>query len=333
MSRVGIGLGIALEVWLLVGCGGGEGGKDALIAEAAADADVKDGPAPAADAPTGWGPRLMAYPGQWAVGSHVALAYDDRLWVMGGLRALSSSSERNDVWFTRDGASWMLATEHAGWSPRSMFAAAVFQGEMWVIDGARLGDVWRSADGVTWTKVDGNPFPPRYAHQVAVFHDRLFIIAGYGVTGASIGDVWSSADGKTWKQETALAEFGVRHGATAFVFDDRLWLAGGYGNGPMADVWSSADGAHWTLVTAAPAFPRRRGAAGVVFGGRMWILGGDGVPSSHPLLDAWSSSDGVLWNLEPQGPWTNPIYDLTATSFAGAIWVISGDGVWKTNAP
>ncbi len=71
-----------------------------------------------------------------------AVAWNGRLWVMGGTRLFRS----NDVWSSADGASW-VAHGAAGWSPRFALASTVFRDRVWVLGGKESGgrftnDVW-----------------------------------------------------------------------------------------------------------------------------------------------------------------------------------------------
>ena len=71
---------------------------------------------------------------------------------------------------------------------------------MWLIDGARLSDVWTSTDGAAWTAVPQvAPVPARYGARALVFDGKLWILGGYGGDlGTQLNDVWSSTDGATW---------------------------------------------------------------------------------------------------------------------------------------
>ena len=73
----------------------------------------------------GWKPR--AY--------HVALAYDDKLWVLGGGNYTPEYFVYNDVWCSEDGENWTEVTGAAAWSPRIWFSGAVHRDRMWVLGG------------------------------------------------------------------------------------------------------------------------------------------------------------------------------------------------------
>lgn len=53
-----------------------------------------------------------------------------------------------------------------------------------------LGDVWHSADGITWTKLDATEtFAPRHEPTVYIANDRLLVVAGN--TWPVVNDAWA----------------------------------------------------------------------------------------------------------------------------------------------
>jgi hypothetical protein len=68
----------------------------------------------------------------------------------------------NDVWRSRDGASWELVTASAGWSPRPGHQCAVIYDNIVCFGGFGLPenpmDVWVSPDGVSWEQVSDAPW-------------------------------------------------------------------------------------------------------------------------------------------------------------------------------
>ena len=149
-----------------------------------------------------------------------------------------------------------------------------------------------------------------------------------------------------WVQVTEAAAFPPRDGAGALVFQDKMWLIGGWNprdkvTNPIQsdcnnEVWCSENGADWTLVkpnthlddaTFDPAsdWEARHTAGYAVFQDKMWIVGGD------PLLgryqdDVWHSEDGKTWHWVNQGqpvPWRPRCLHCTFV-FQGKIWILGG---------
>ena len=52
------------------------------------------------------------------------------------------------------------------------------------------------------------------------------------------GDAWFSRDGKEWTQLASKVVWKARHEHSAFVFRDKLWIAGGHAKPLSNEVWS-----------------------------------------------------------------------------------------------
>ena len=137
-----------------------------------------------------------------------------------------------------------------------------------------------------------------------------------------------------WRCVTENAAFAARDGAGALVFQDKMWLLGGWNPGdkvhfPLicnSEVWSSADGASWTLENPQAPWEGRHTAGYVVHNGRMWIVGGD-CNQGHYQNDVWSSADGIHWELaNDHVPWAPRVLHYTL-SFDGRIWVMGGQTI------
>lgn len=133
-----------------------------------------------------------------------------------------------------------------------------------------------------------------------------------------------------WVKVTDKADFAPRDGAGAFVFKNRMWIAGGWNpfdkvHFPKicnSEVWSSKDGKHWVLETYAP-WEGRHTAGYVVFKGFMWIIGGD-ANQHHYQNDVWKSSDGINWVMVCDNvPWGPRVLHYTVV-FKDKIWVMGG---------
>ncbi|MBM1107921.1 hypothetical protein JQC67_17330 [Aurantibacter crassamenti] len=110
---------------------------------------------------------------------------------------------------------------------------------------------------------------------------------------------------------TTSAPFSTRAGHTSVVFDNKIWVIGGYnGDGSINggvdffnDIWSSTDGINWVLETSNPGFAGRHDHASIVYDNKIWVIGGKAfdVPgravnaSSRDMQDVWNSSDGINW--------------------------------------
>jgi hypothetical protein len=140
-----------------------------------------------------WSPR--AY--------HQALAYGDRLWILGGGNYVPKYQANNEVWSSRDGKTWERMTASAGWSPRLWFTSAVYRDRMWVLGGwsnepaRNWGDVWSSADGQHWESLPtARCWKERHEHSTFVFQDRLWVVGGHAQPLNS--EVWSLSIPPDW---------------------------------------------------------------------------------------------------------------------------------------
>ncbi len=100
---------------------------------------------------------------------------------------------------------------------------------------------------------------PRSGHASAVFKGKLWIFGGYnpnarGEASSYLSDVWYSEDGYEWKAATLAAPWKGRRGHKVVVFNNALYLIGGYRvrmdgetsyGGAANDVWKSTDGIVW----------------------------------------------------------------------------------------
>ena len=169
--------------------------------------------------------------------SHTSVAFDDKLWVLGGY----DGSNEDDVWYSSDGVTWTQATPSADWSERSYHTSVIFNDQIWMPD----NDVWYSEDGITWAQATASSgWSGSYSHTSVAFDDKLWMIGGYGgysgINHIYLHHSWHSADGVTWQQVSATENWSARAGHTSVVFDDKLWVIGGYyDRDELNDVWYS----------------------------------------------------------------------------------------------
>ena len=151
-----------------------------------------------------------------------------------------------------------------------------------------------------------------------------------------------------WINVTATAAYAPRDGAGALVFNDFLWLLGGWNPYDKAhfpricnnEVWRSEDGARWTLIKpntfkderfdSKSDWEGRHTAGYVVYKNKMWIVGGD-ANQGHYQNDVWNSDDGRTWTDVNQGrdvPWGPRALHYTLV-FDDKIWVMGGQTMPK----
>lgn len=152
---------------------------------------------------------------------------------------------------------------------------------------------------------------------------------------------------------TTAADFSPRAWHTSVVFNNKIWVIGGYnGDGTLNggtdffnDIWSSVDGISWTLETANAGFSARYDHSSVVFDNKLWVIGGKafdvpGRASNAPfedLNDVWSSTDGVNWTQVTANAPFSIRGGHTLDVLNGKLYLISGgfnsfgtEEIWST---
>jgi hypothetical protein len=184
-----------------------------------------------------------------------------------------------------------------------------------VAGGVVEGAIWVSADGQSWTAIDGSGLFWLTEEQADEGQSQHFTdltsgpagLVAVGIEGYD-GMAWTSADGLTWSRAADDEALGGND-----IQEIRRVIAGGPGyvavgrNGSTAGVWTSPDGETWTLIEnevfgsysePADAFDVAALPSGLVvvgYGGELtpdrWGLswGGD-TPA------VWVSRDGLAWD-------------------------------------
>jgi len=121
-------------------------------------------------------------------------------------------------------------------------------------------------------------------------------------------------------------QFRPRDGAGAVVFQNKMWLLGGWNPANTPDtndqIWSSSDGSNWDFVCNAP-WERRHMAGWLTYNDRLWVIGGDNN-SGHYQNDVWSSADGLNWVEETASvPWAGRATQYTVV-FNNLMWLMGG---------
>lgn len=126
---------------------------------------------------------------------HAVLAFNNKLWVLGGGNYLPTYEAHNDVWSSPDGIHWTQATAKAPWHERIWFSAVVYKNRMWVLGGwsnkpsVNWNDVWYSADGVHWKELKTDSvWSKRHEHSAFVLDNKIWVAAGNA--WPCTNDVW-----------------------------------------------------------------------------------------------------------------------------------------------
>lgn len=234
------------------------------------------------------------------------------LWAVGSAQQMNVTADK--VWYSGDyGATWTLAAS-------SIWGAGVYRGnqtplvvnkQVYVFGGNDAGglqvaEVWRSANGTTWTQLTAAAaFGACRYPRIVYLNGTFYFLGGETGDGTSTNtwtnSVYSSTDGITWSLVTATPSWGGTTAGTkrsrygVCVHNGRMYVAGGstysgsytYKN----DVWYSTDGSTWTQATASATWSTREIATIFNCSGIMVIFGGSG---SNPER-LYYSTNGSTW--------------------------------------
>jgi len=261
---------------------------------------------------------------------HSFLVFNDALFIIGG--------NRSDAWSSSDAVNWTMLTTTAPFGKLFGHATVVFSRRLWIIGGKTgpakySSPVWSSSTGVQWQQEGTLPFTKRHYHTATVFQGKIWVIGGIGdsETEPFLNDIWSSSDGRSWNRVTDNAPFGKRYGHSCIVYNNQLYLFGGFNDAvgsqtTYRDVWRSPDGVTWEKVTATAPFSGSNYHAACIFDNRLWAVGGytrrDGTDSFSDIL---FTNDGTAWtNLTPDKK-TDDRFFCAAVSFNGKIIISPSD--------
>ncbi|WP_165389039.1 kelch-like protein [Aquimarina brevivitae] len=145
--------------------------------------------------------------------------------------------------------------------------------------------------------IENATFPGRRNHSSVVFDGKIWVIGGQQdlATNSASNDVWFSEDGSTWTAATLSAPFTARANHTSVVFDNKIWVIGGFDAAAnyRNDVWFSSDGINWSEATADAPFSARLGHSSVVYDNKIWVISGRSAAGYES--DGWYSTDGITW--------------------------------------
>ncbi|MDD5382343.1 MAG: kelch repeat-containing protein [Candidatus Margulisbacteria bacterium] len=224
--------------------------------------------------------------------AHTSVIFNNKLWVIAGIKDSSLPLVTNEVWSSGNGANWTLAGR-AGFFARFGHSSVVHNGKIWVLGGAgppqATNEVWSSPDGVNWTLETLAPWPARFYHKSVVFDGRIWVVGGFDGSNC-FRDVWHSVDGVTWTQATATTAFSGRINFALASYDSKLWVIAGVDQNsrPLNDAWYSADGITWAPATHNAGYDPRIFPEVAVFKNKIWLVGGVCVePVETFFNDAW----------------------------------------------
>ena len=278
--------------------------------------------------------------------------FNGKYWLLGGWSEgypeWDWNQTTNEVWSSADLANWTLELPHdsnppitgagARWRPRHTFGSVVWNGYLWVVGSDQIdscrGDIWRSADGVTWERVlEEAPWGSKRMPVVGLYQGWLHVIGGEidepPLIGPASTQHYRTKDGVHWEQLPDVPF--ARSGIYRLVEHCGLLLVIGGNSGPEADrqlhndTWAW-DGTVWHQQSASAPWSPRMWIDVAEYDGKTWALAGR---SLQGLIGdeggAWYSTDaGVTWH-EVSPPWGNTHADGVEATDADGIVYASGN--------
>lgn len=255
--------------------------------------------------------------------------FNDKFWILSGWTG-DSSNPNKEVWYSSDMRVWNLATAEGPFEGDANFV--VFQGKMWAFDGdaytSTNGQVWekvaeelpfspaarvivfqdtlwavkhrsvfKSHNGTHWqTVTEEAPWPNRELPGFQGFNGKLWLFGGapyHQAENAAYRDVWASADGLHWTKEADTAAFPSRSWFGTAIFDNKMWMLGGwdyFAQDDVADVWFTEDGIHWEQFVSTAHWTARHAPYVWTARDALWIGAGYYTLHSGLLNDIWRLS-------------------------------------------
>lgn len=194
----------------------------------------------------------------------------------------------------------------------SYSAIVVWNGQLTAIGAT----IWRSPDGVHWTRqnlADGVTAAPGPVPIRADENSRAVVLgAALYFLQPDSGEVFQSVDpnAAVWSDLGPIPGFTARCATAVFVLDGKIWVVGGGAcdySQVFNDTWSSPDGVNWTQSTKPAAWSARMWPCVVMSNdGVAWLAGGyaptdwtnlDGIVPRYGAnhSDVWYSKDGSDW--------------------------------------
>ncbi len=244
--------------------------------------------------------------------SNKMVEFNGKIWSVGGYQnGASYPNQSSEVWVSSNGSNWEFVTS-GQFDSRVAHSLTVFDGKMWLIGGisnseSGLSDVWFSSDGFDWKLATNTPaFGSISFHSTTVFNNKLIVFTA--------NEIWSSTDGIGWNL-MAQNIFPARSGAELTVFNDKLYIIGGYAcyetyfdeetgfdicyETYYNEIWESNNGTDWSQVSCSlPIFNGISSFSTSIYKKRCWIIGGWRAAAkggSYASDEMWYSNNMKDW--------------------------------------
>jgi N-acetylneuraminic acid mutarotase len=201
---------------------------------------------------------------------HGAIVVGDKIYVIGGRK--DGTYYYDDIWESGDGKTWtevsLTDEETEDLGERAGMAVATDGSDIYIQGGYTADYQLAEVDQGDWKKIrrfsptdstlevlsrpGGSYYDNRALMGMVPYDDHLYLFSGvdlkreYNMDYSSLYSTWvytlpddSDSDG-SWEMDSSGSGFGPRHGYAAEVFDDKIWILGGWAyTGAKNDVWTA----------------------------------------------------------------------------------------------
>jgi hypothetical protein len=217
------------------------------------------------------------------------VVFKNKMWAFDG-----------NAYYSEDGMTWTKASNSVPFTDLYT-RIIVFNDHLINITGQ---SVYKSSDGVTWEKVTENaPWDSRKVFHLIAFKNKIYFLGGVSNYGTAFtvhyNDIWVSESGSEWSNLTENAPWEGRLWPSIAVYDNKLWLMGGwsynkdtggylsnYGN--QNDVWYTENGLDWIQLVEPIVWLNRHASYSMIFQDNLYLFAGYGGGGISRLFnDAW----------------------------------------------
>jgi hypothetical protein len=218
---------------------------------------------------------------------------EDRLVALGSITAKRFGGQRDFIFHSSDGVTWVPATV-PGDEPVIRDIAAtgdsILAAGLAKVDGVRAGRLWSTSDGIEWAQIDAPPV--ERIDQIVSAAEPLAVKASPG------NRLWVRGDDGEWTAGRRLPGMSVLRGPGGYL----AWQGGGQDLTVPTRMIRSTDLTGWDEVVLPKPLTKGHDAfAGIsVFALEdEWVL----IPSAAKLPDTiYTSVDGLVWQKAPRPP-------------------------------
>lgn len=219
---------------------------------------------------------------------------------------------------------WSIVTDSAEFNPGYNFSLLEFKDSIWLLNGQ---ETWESKDLKHWMRVNTDSTVNSVFNKYVVFKNALYAIGGSeNWTEGTKKAVWKSIDGHKWEKLKIDLPWSSRAFHSCIVFQNKIWLIGGYDGKYLNDVWYSEDGQKWALATAEAPWKGRCMHTLEIFNNKLYLIGGRrNMEGTIEKLfnDVWYTEDGINWQ-KATGKAFSKRYSHESVVFDNKLWVIGG---------